>query len=79
MKKIFFIVVLLIVAAGVLVFSPGTSIFEETAPKIEIENEKADTIYYNPKKALMRCISTMRLSSLSKPRCTPRLSPYWKR
>ena len=36
MKKIFFIVVLLIVAAGVLVFSPGASIFEESAPKIEI-------------------------------------------
>ena len=29
MKKIFFIVVLLIVAAGVLVYSPGVSVFEE--------------------------------------------------
>ena len=57
MQKIFFIVVLLIVVVGVLVFSPGTSIFEETAPKIEIENEKADTIYYNPKKALKVAIS----------------------
>ena len=57
MQKIFFIVVLLIVVAGVLVFSPGASIFEESAPKIEIENEKADTIYYNPKKALKVAIS----------------------
>ncbi|MCI7447041.1 MAG: hypothetical protein MSA87_03160, partial [Campylobacter sp.] len=57
MKKIFFIVVLLIVAAGVLVFSPGASIFEESAPKIEIENEKAGTTYHNPKKALKVAIS----------------------
>ena len=36
MQKIFFIVVLLIVVVGVLVFSPGASVFEESAPKIEI-------------------------------------------
>ena len=57
MKKIFFIVVLLIVAAGVLVFSPGVSVFEETPPKIEIENEKAGTTYHNPKKPLKVAIS----------------------
>lgn len=57
MKKIFFIVVLLIVAGLVLVFSPGVSVFEETPPKIEIENEKAGTTYHNPKKPLKVAIS----------------------
>lgn len=57
MQKIFFVVVLAIVALGVLIFSPGVGLFEENAPKIELSYETNGTVYYNPKKPFKLAIS----------------------